>query len=93
MKMNDTAWIVVGTVVVAIVAILVMGKRFGLFEFTLFGKSGFKANATHNERKASADHAKAGRDIKLKSEGNASAEGAKAGRDIDITVTNVTENQ
>ncbi len=86
--MSNTGWIVLGVVAVAIVLILMLRKRLGLFKMKLFG-SGIEARSAKSQDGASADDATAGRDINVtsKGRGSASADRAKAGRDIGVKKT------
>jgi hypothetical protein len=82
--MSETAWIVMGLVVVAVVVLVAMGGKFGWLELKLFGKSGLRAGA--REGGASAIGAKAKRDVHVEAigEGKANADRAEAGRDVRV---------
>ncbi|KLK93928.1 hypothetical protein AA309_05440 [Microvirga vignae] len=83
--MTDTAWLITAVAVVAIIVVLVLAGNLGFINLTLFGNTGLKAG--QHKPRATAEGAKAGRDIKARTGpgGEASANRSTAGRDVDVS--------
>ncbi len=83
--MSATAWLVVGASAVALLTVLVLGRRIGWIRLNLLGKTGFAAAQARG--RASAEDAKAGGSIVVRSgvHGAASADRSQAGGDISVT--------
>jgi hypothetical protein len=83
--MTETEWILIGACVVAIVVVLVLGRRLGFIKLTLFGNTGFSAGQSRNE--ASVGYSKARGSINATTRGSGSSRVDHSSADGDINAS------
>jgi hypothetical protein len=81
--MNNTAWIVCGVAVIAIVVAILFGKKLGIFKLELFGQKVDGRRAVETGAHADDSVAEKGSiNVQTNSGGSATADRSKAGQDI-----------